>query len=599
MSMTPQDPSLDFGTATAVRRRGRRVLRPGQTPLMAALETGRIRLMVAIAVFGLGFLTVAGGLVNATVLNVAERSTNASSIPAPKRRADLLDRNGVPLATSLTTYSLFADPKFVFDPKNAARRLAEVLPDLDPKDVEQRLSNPKARFVWIKRHLTPQQQYAVHELGEPGLDFQTEERRLYPNGALTSHVIGFTSVDNEGLAGVEKGLDDVITGQREPVVLSLDVRLQHILHRELSATVAKFSALGGSAMIMDVRTGEVLAMVSLPDFDPQNVGSATDDQRFNRNTLGVYEMGSTFKIFNTALALDSGTVSLTDKFDATKPVRFGRFTIDDFKPKRGWMTVYDILKNSSNVGSVRVIQTVGVARQQEFMKKLGFLQKPSLEVSDIGAPIYPHNWREINAMTIAFGHGISVTPVHLITGVAAVFNGGHLRQATLLRRPEGRPIAETQILSAQTSKEMRQLMREVVASGALGLAEAKGYLPGGKSGTAEKSVGKRYSKNARRSLFVGAFPMTAPQYAVMVMVDEPQPIKETHGYATGGWVAAPVFGTVVRQMAPLLNIPPVDEDDPAIQHALQLDLAPHDSPASETPPEGSTFASFSADRRRQ
>lgn len=594
----PGTPGFDLRPGAPRPRRGRRLLRPGQTPLMAALETGRLRLTVAMGVFCLGFLAVSAKLVDATVLNGGDRVAGISALPHQVQRADIVDRNGVPLATSLATQSLYADPKFILNAKTVARRLVGVLPDLDVKDVEAKLSNPKARFLWIKRHLTPQQAYAVYQLGEPGLEFQPEERRIYPNGSLTSHVLGFTDIDNNGLAGVEKGLEPVITTQKEPVVLSLDVRLQHLMRTELAKAVTKFSAIGGSGMIMNVKTGEVLAMVSLPDFDPADVGNATDDQRFNRNTLGVYEMGSTFKIFNTSMALESGLVTLTDKFDATKPVRYGRFTIDDFKPHRGWMTVADILKFSSNVGSVRVIQTVGTARQQDYMRRLGFLEPPKLEVSDIGAPIVPKQWKEINAMTIAFGHGISVTPLHLITGVSAVLSGGHLHQPTLLKRPDGRPISDVQIISEKTSREMRQLLRYVVTA-SLGLAEAKGYLPMGKSGTAEKPVGHRYSKTARRSLFVGAFPATDPVYSIMVIVDEPKPIPETHGYATGGWVSAPVFGAVVQQMAPLLGMPPLDENDPAIQQATDLSLNPDaHKPSSLSSADGSTLASFSADDHR-
>ncbi len=324
-------------------------------------------------------------------------------------------------------------------------------------------------------------------------------------------------------------------------------------------------------IVMDVNTGEVIAMVSLPDFDPNTPGTANEQTIFNRATLGTYEMGSTFKIFNTAMALDDGVATLASSYDATNPIQIGHFVIHDDHPQRRWLTVPEIFEYSSNIGSAKMAMAAGTDRQKEFLGRLGLLKAPSFELPEIGAPLVPSPWRMINTMTIAFGHGISVSPLQMATAVSAVVNGGILRRATLIKRPAGYAPSGQQVLSARTSEEMRRLLRLVVERGTGKLANAPGYLVGGKTGTAEKVAAGRYERHGLLSSFIGVFPITEPRYLVMISVDEPQGTRASHGFATGGWVAAPAVGRVVERMAPLMGIPPVDEESPEIRRSLVVD----------------------------
>ncbi|QJE72268.1 penicillin-binding protein 2 [Aerophototrophica crusticola] len=544
----------------------------------AALEQGRARLLVTAAMFAMAFGAVGVKLVDATVLaGGAEPSApHAAARNAHNGRADIVDRNGVLLATSLTTQSLYADPKLILDPMEAAQQLATVLPDLDQKALVADLKADK-RFVWIRRNLGPKQQYEINRLGIPGIAFQREERRIYPQGNLAAHVVGFTGIDNQGLMGIEQAFDKKLKEMDGPLQLSIDVRMQHILRKELTTTIDDFRAIGAAGMVMDVKTGEILAMVSLPDFDPHSPPAPIEDQdldpRFNRNTLGVYEMGSTFKIFNTAMALESGKVRLHDMYDTTRPIRIGRFTISDYHPVNHWMDVPDIFRESSNIGSVRMAEQVGPAGQKDFMAKLGFLKPVNLEIPELGWPMVPNPWREVNMMTISFGHGMSVSPVHTVTAAAGMVNGGVFHPATVLKREKGEEIPGTRVISERTSDVMRKLMRLVVTEGTAKMAEVPGYVVGGKTGTAEKVKNKGYSRSSRISSFLGAFPMHDPKYVVYVMVDEPKGSKKTFGYATGGWVGAPTVGRIVQQIGPLLGVRPVDAQSPEIIQALAINPA--------------------------
>jgi len=528
-----------------------------------ALETGRTRLLVAGVVFALAFTAIAWRLLDIAVLTPGFEPRIAATGQAPglaSGRADIVDRNGIVLAATLPTASLYADPRKVQDAAATARRLAAALPELSEAEIRARLAAERS-FTWLKRDLTPRQQYEVNRLGLPGLYFQREQRRVYPNGELTAHVVGFTDIDTNGLAGIEKSFDDVLRGASEPLRLSLDLRVQHILARELSAAMTEFQAIGAAGLVMDARSGEVLAMVSLPSFDPDRPGSASDDARFNRASLGVYEMGSVFKIFTTAMALDAGVVTLDDGYDVSEPIRVARFTITDFKPKKRWLSVPEIFMYSSNIGTVHMAMAAGTATQRQFLENIGLTRASGIELGEIGQPMTPSPWREINTMTIAYGHGMAVTPVQLTGAVAAVVNGGELVQPTLLKRAADGPTGR-RILSERTSLQMRQLMRLVVRHGTGRKADAPGLRIGGKTGTADKQVGGRYARDARIASFVGAFPMDDPRYVVFAMVDEPKGTKETFGYATGGWVAAPVVGRVAEAVAPLLGVPPVLDEAP-------------------------------------
>ena len=541
-----------------------------------AIETARTRLLVGASLMAAAFFVVGVRLFDLAVFNETEDLRRAASReiarPASMTRADIVDRNGVLLATSLKTASLFANPRKINEPSSVARRLVDILPDLSEEVVAARLHADKS-FVWLRRNLTPRQQFEVNRLGIPGLDFEQEERRVYPHGHLAGHIVGFTDVDNVGLAGIEKSMDAAIAGAEIPLQLSLDIRVQQILRQELSSQIEKFKAIGGGGIVLDVNSGEVVAMVSLPDFDPNAAGQASDDTRFNRMTLGVYELGSVFKIFNHAIALETGVASFASRYDATNPIRVSRFTISDFHPKKRWLSVPEIFQHSSNIGSAKIAIDIGSEDQRRYLGRLGLLRRTSIELPEQAQPIYPTRWREISAMTISFGHGIAVSPLHLASAVAATVNGGILRPATLVghyaKRSDG-----IQVFSAETSDRMRRLLRLVVENGTGRNADAEGYLVGGKTGTAEKQVNGAYKRNALISSFVGVYPVTAPRFVVFAMLDEPKGIKESYGYATGGWTTAPVVKGVVARMAPLYGIAPLDESAPDIRHAININPQP-------------------------
>jgi len=550
------------------------------------LEQARTRLVVVGAVFALALSAVSLRLVDLAVFAGGGEPGAEARVAAPAVkpvRADILDRNGHVLATSIATASLYADPAKVIDAPEGARQLAKLFPEISYGEFLQKLQG-KGRFVWLRRHLTPRQQYEVNRLGIPGVGFERDERRLYPEGGEVAQVIGYSDIDSHGIAGIEQSFDNFLGAGTEPLRLSIDIRLQHLLHREVSAQVEEFNAKGGGGLIMDTNTGEILAMVSLPDFNPEQPGNAKPDPdepdpHFNRMTLGVYEMGSIFKVFNAALCLDSGKVHMNDWYDATHALKVARFTIDDFRTDRfrRWMSVPEIMMYSSNIGSVQMVRQVGPEAQERFMSSLGFTRKLALEVPEVGQPRYPRPWRPINMMTIAFGHGLSVTPVQLVSGISAMANGGVLRPATLIKRPEGEAVPGVRVISAQTSESVRRLMRLVVTGGTAKVANVPGYLVGGKTGTAEKIMahGGYARRHANLSSFVGVFPMNDPRYAVFVTVDEPHGNKKSAGYETGGWVAAPAVARVISSMGPLLGIPPVDPDSPTVEAKMEIDITPN------------------------
>lgn len=539
-----------------------------------AIETGRNRLMVAGALFTATFTVIGIRVIDVSVFSESTEPRFTRSIAKDEKhngRADIVDRNGVLMATSLSTASLFANPRLVLDPEQAALKLATALPDIDAKVIEKKLRSNRG-FVWLKRHLTPRQQYAVNRLGIPALNFQREARRMYPMGSLAAHALGFTDIDNKGLTGIERYFDKELRTRQDNMALSIDVRVQHVLEYELGVAMKKFSAIGAVGLVMDVTTGEVVAMSSLPSFDPNQPGAIAQDLRFNRTTLGVYEMGSTFKIFTTAMALDAGTVSLHGGYDATNPIRVARFTIRDFHAKKRWLSVPEIFMYSSNIGTVKMALDVGIPGHRHFLTTIGMMKPVAIELSETGSPLSPNRWRAINSMTISFGHGLAVSPLHLVAGVSAMVNGGIYRTPTLIRRnPSETPIGK-RVITAETSAKMRRLMRLVVKNGTGQNAAAPGYLVGGKTGTAEKALGRGYKKKALISSFVAAFPMHNPRYVVLAMLDEAKGTKETFGYATGGWVAAPVVGAVVRRIAPVLGMRPIKETDP-VRETLSIEIS--------------------------
>ncbi len=531
----------------------------GQTA--AALEVGRTRLLVAGMIFALAFTVVGARLVDLALWSANAGSRAAKNTVAQRLgfgRADIVDRRGVVLATSLPTASLYADPQLIRHPGQVAAALARVLPEMLPSDLQAKLTSDRS-FVWIKRNLTPREHYEVNRLGVPGLNFRRESQRIYPLGRLAAHVVGFTDVDSGGLAGMERAFDGVLREGEGPLRLSLDVRVQHVLLEELANAMQKFSAIGGAGVVLDVRSGEILAMASLPDFEPNQPGTASDDERFNRASLGLYEMGSVFKIFTTAQALDSGTVTLDDGFDTSKPIRAARYTITDFKPKNRWLSVPEIFMYSSNIGTALMATQIGTPAQKAFLGKLGLTGPASIELGEVGTPLLPPVWNHISTLTISYGHGLSVSPLQVASAVGAIVNGGEFIPATLVAQGSGAQRRGHRVISEATSGIMCDLMRLVVRHGTGRKADAEGFLIGGKTGTSDKLVNGRYVRNKRIASFVGAFPMNDPRYVVLVMVDEPKGIKETYNYATGGWVAAPAVGKVVERVAPILGVAPAFE----------------------------------------
>ncbi len=532
-----------------------------------ALETGRNRLLITGVVLALTYLLIAGRLVQLTVIDSgheprlarsAPASVAPSTLPAAIGRANIVDRNGVILASSLPTVSLYGDPENVLDAEAAARRLVEVLPGLDRVEVLAKLRR-SGRFVWLKRNLTPKQHYQVNRLGLPGLYFRRAEHRVYPHGREASHVLGMTDVDGRGISGVESHFDRALRGRTRALRLSVDIRIQAMLRDELSKAMHEFDARGAAGLVLDVRSGEVLAMVSLPDFDPNIPASARGGRAFNNVTKAVYEMGSTFKLFTVAMALDGGTVSLRDGYDASRPIHVARFTITDFHGKNRWLSVPEILVYSSNIGAAKMALDVGTRAQRAFLRRLGLLDAAAIELPEVGVPLMPARWRDINTMTIAYGHGLAVSPLQLAAAVATLVNGGIRRPPTLIRH-EGGPISGRRVLSPKTSRQMRALMRLVVQRGTGRKADARGYRVGGKTGTAQKQAAGGYREGAFIASFVGTFPMDAPRFVVLALLDEPKGNESTQGYATGGWVAAPVVRRVVRRVATLVGIAPVAGD---------------------------------------
>jgi len=525
-----------------------------------ALETGRNRLLVTGVLFTLAFIVVAVRLVELAVVEQVAEEFQAPRLAVvseiPKVRSDIIDRNGVLLATSLPTASLYANPRQILDSKEATQKLVRVFPNINRKKMAEKLSSSKS-FVWLKRNLTPKTQFLVNTLGIPGFDFQPTERRVYPHGRLVAHALGLTNIDGRGLSGIEGYFDKVLRGTEKPLELSIDIRVQSLLREELVKAMLEFRAVGAAGLVLDATNGEVRAMISLPDFNPNKPITASGVAGFNRVTKGVYEMGSTFKLFTVAMALDTGTARLKDHYDATKPIKISRYKISDYHAKNRWLSVPEIIIYSSNIGAAKMALDVGTLGQKKYLKRFGMLTPARIDLPEIGTPLTPAHWRQINTMTISYGHGISVSPIQLVSGIAALVNGGILYRPRMIKVPKGENIAGSRVLSRNTSKKMRGLMRLVVRHGTGRNADVPGYLIGGKTGTSNKTdLRGGYDRSRRMSSFVAAFPMDKPRYVILIMIDEPKGTKRTRGYATGGWVAAPVVANVVKRMAPLLGLKP-------------------------------------------
>jgi cell division protein FtsI (penicillin-binding protein 3) len=466
------------------------------------------------------------------------------------KRANIFDRNGTLVATDLKTKSLYVSSILVKNKKEMARSIAHIFPDLSYRTVLRKISRGSKNKQWIliRRNLTPSQAEAVRNIKIAGLVFEDDRIRVYPQKSISSHYIGYVDLDRKGLAGIERQYDKKLVNG-EDVQIAMDVRVQDILHDELVAAMKKYKSKAAAGIIMDVNTGEVLALSSLPDFDPNLQSSAISNERFNRVTNGVYELGSVMKIFTNAVALDKNLVKISDIYNVADPIKQGRFTITDDHKVKDEMTVGEIFSYSSNIGTVKIADKIGIENQKDFLEKIGLLKKLDAEFPGLGKPIYPKKWREINLYTIAYGHGIAITPLHLATSASAMINGGILRQPSFLKlekAPKGK-----RVIRKGTSSRIQLLLKKTTNEGTGRFANVEGYDVGGKTGTANHAEGGSYNEKKTIASFVAAFPISDPEYLLYVIFDRPD-----YKFNTGGMVAAPAAGEIIKNIAPILGVRP-------------------------------------------
>jgi cell division protein FtsI (penicillin-binding protein 3) len=531
------------------------------------------RLLVLGAVYFLAFSAIGIQMGAMASSKAEEPRAIASGNPIIGQRADIVDRNGRILATNFDTYALYAQPRQLVDPEGAAARLAEIFPELDAERLVKDLTGSR-KFVWIRRQISPEQMQAVHDIGDPGLLFGPREMRLYPNGPVASHVLGGASFGREGVesaevigvAGVERQFDQYLrdpANEGHPLELSIDLTVQAAAERVLQGGMMLMNAKGAAAILMDVRTGEVISMVSLPDFDPNSrplpltTGSQSDSPLFNRAVQGVYELGSTFKIFAIAQAMELGLVRANTMIDTKGPMRWGRFRISDFHNYGPQLSTTDVIVKSSNIGTARIAQQIGADRQKDFLTSLGFLAPTSIELSEApsGRPLSPRQWSEISTLTISYGHGLSASPLHLAAAYATIANGGTRVTPTLLKSSELQQ--GERVLSPEVAAEAVSMMRQVVVRGTASFGEVPGYEVAGKTGTADKPMPTGgYFKDKVIATFAATFPASAPQYVLVVTLDEPVETSGTEPRRTAGWTAVPVAAEMIRRIAPLLGMRP-------------------------------------------
>jgi len=567
----------------AIERENRR-LRNEETRDRARLRAEG-RLLVLGVLFILAFGSVGGrmGMLAATEPVEPQSAAGGASILA--QRADIVDREGRVLATNLVTHSLYAQPRTMVDPARAARGLARIFPDLD----ESRLLSDftgKRKFLWIRKKISPEQMQLVHDIGEPGLLFGPREMRLYPNGHLAAHVLGGASFGREGVesaevigtAGVEKAFDGWMrdpANNGAPLQLSIDLPVQAAVETVLDGGMKLMNAKGAAAILMDVHTGEILSLASLPDFDPNTrpqplgKGDPSDSPLFNRAVQGVYELGSTFKIFAVGQALDLGLVNPQTMVDTKSPMVWGKFRIRDFHNYGPQLSVTDVIVKSSNVGTAHVALGIGPERQQQFLKSLGFFEPVPVELAEAasGKPILPKRWPEITTITVSYGHGLSASPLHLAAAYAAVANGGTRVTPTILKNPSAHP--GERVMSEQTSATLRNMLRQVVTRGTASMGDVKGYAVAGKTGTADKTKPNGgYYDDKVVTTFASFFPADDPRYVLVVSLDEPVETTGTEPRRTAGWTSVPVAAEIVRRVAPLLGLRP--QVEPAADAAVTL-----------------------------
>lgn len=532
----------------------------------ATARRTRRRLILMSLCFSSFYVVIFGRLVHYGQENGDIAQNSGPEIINMAARPDIIDRNGLLLATDIKTDSLYAEPRRIFDVDETIERLSRVLPDLDWDTTYRKLKTDKG-FVWLERGLTPQQRAGIEALGLPGIGFRKEIRRFYPGGKTASHILGLVNIDNTGIAGMEKYIDNAglidlreaglaDPAALEPVQLSIDIRVQAIVRDELQQAMQRYSAIAAGAVVLNVKTGEVVAMASVPDFDPNNPVHALEKDRLNRMSAGTYEMGSTIKSFTTAMALDSGLFKLDTLVDASKPLKFGGQTIHDFHGKYRPLTVEEVFRFSSNIGSAKEAEAIGIPGHRAFLKRLGLLDRMKTELPEVARPLEPQRWKKVNSATIAFGHGVAMTPLQTAVGAAALMNGGKLIEPTFLKRDaQQAQSAATQVIKPQTSRDMRYLYKLNADIGSGRRATVAGYRVGGKTGTADKLVNGRYADDVRFNAFLAAFPIDNPAYIVLTIIDEPKP-EEGKLSATAGLNAAPMAADIIRRSATFLGVAP-------------------------------------------
>ncbi|MCX8255882.1 MAG: penicillin-binding protein 2 [Beijerinckiaceae bacterium] len=528
------------------------------------------RTMLVAAAFSLVFMVIAGRLVMFGLKPLAEdKIRSAASDQVAAARPDILDRNGEVLATDVKVMSIFAEPRRLIDKDEAVELLTAALPDVNAAELRKKLGSRKG-FVWVKRAVTPKEQQEVFHLGLPGVGFLPENKRVYPNGPIAAHVLGFANLDGVGISGLEKyidtqGLSDltsmgfkVAADDLKPVMTSLDLRATYAVRDELEKGIAKFKAKNGAAAILDVNTGEVIAMASLPDFDPNQPADALDPNRINRLSVGVYEMGSTFKALTIAMGLETNKITLRSTVDARNSLQYGRFTIHDFHAEHKIMTVPEVFYHSSNIGAAKIAMMVGIEGHQQFLRQMGQLTRLRTELPESAEPLIPRHWGMLNTITIAFGQGINVAPLQSLMAVGALANGGLLVKPTFLKRSvEDAQKDAPRVIRPEVSEAIRYVMRLNAEVGSARNANIPGYFIGGKTGTADKLVHGHYDHDKVFTTFMAVLPADKPKYLFLTLMDEPQAIPGTYGYHTAAWNSGDVTGKIIERVAPLLGLPPM------------------------------------------
>ena len=547
------------------RKLGKKLIEvPDQDPR----STARNRLALPVMIGTGAFLMIGIQLVSLSFEDSLPMQRFADKSTAIER-GKIYDRGGRILATTLPAFELYADPRTIMNPYEATVQLSDLLPNLTEEQIFSQLTR-NTRYAELSWRVSPATYAKALERGIVGVYGRERDTRFYPQKYEAAHLIGTVNKDNNGLTGIESGMNEALA-KGDDVHLSIDVAIQAILREEIETQISKFQAIGGGGIVMDVKTGEIIAMVSLPHYNANSYSRADKDAQFNRATKGVYEMGSTFKILNTAMALDSGVFEASDMIDVVSPLRVAGRTINDFKKEKQALNVAEVMVVSSNKGSARIADKLGADIQQKYLSSLGLLNRLSLEIPEVATPIIPAPWQRVSTMTVSYGHGISVTLAHLAAAVSTTIGDGTRVHPSLVKGGVKKDYDE-RVFSHETVRQTRAIMRRVVTHkrGTGKFANIEGYVVGGKTGTSEKIVNGRYAKNLNIVSFLAAFPAHDPQYVVVAMVDEPKGQKFSQYYATGGWVAAPAVGGFIRRAAPLLNVAPVDEQSPKIRPFLEV-----------------------------